>query len=217
MTKRDQGCCFDDWARHDAKRARRRDRPDPVTRALLRALADSGLRDRSVLEVGCGVGELTLACLDHGASRATGTDLSREAIAEARRLASERGRADRVRFEVADGSTAPLPTHDVVALNRVICCFPDAAALVDHTSAAARSTYGFVVPRSEGVAGVVARALVRAGNLVFAVRRRTFGDYRAFVHDVGALDRRLRDAGLRRVHHRTVRVIWHLAVYERGD
>jgi magnesium-protoporphyrin O-methyltransferase len=211
----DHGCCFDDWARHDARRARRRDRPDAVTLALVEALGDAGLRDRSLLEVGCGVGELTLACLGRGAARATGTDLSEEAITQARRLAGERGLADRSRFEVADGATAPLASHDVVALNRVICCFPDAAGLVDHTAAAARTIYGIVLPRSEGIAGVVTRSMIRAENLMFWMRRRTFGGYRAFVHDVPAIDRRLHEAGLRRVHQRKVRYVWHLAVYER--
>ncbi|QZY30407.1 class I SAM-dependent methyltransferase [Nocardioides coralli] len=210
-----EGCCFDDWARHDARRARRRDGPDRVTGALVDALAEVGLRDRSLLEVGCGVGELTLACLDRGADRATGTDLSREAVDQARRLAEERGRAGRARFVVADGSVAPLEQHDVVVLNRVICCFPDAAALVDHTAAAARTTYGVVLPRSEGLAGLVARVAIGTGNLVFRLRRRRFGDYRAFVHDVAALERRLAAVGLRRVRHRRVRLVWHLAVYER--
>lgn len=215
MSDSGHGCCFDDWARHDARRARRRDRPDAVTRALLDALDDSGLRDRSLLEVGCGVGELTLACLDRGAARATGTDLSTEAIDQARSLAAERGLAARARFVVADGSTAPLERHDVVALNRVICCFPDADGLVHHTSAAAQATYAVVLPRSDGLAGLLTRTLVGAGNALFRLRRRTFGSYRAFVHDVAALDLRLREAGLRPVHRRHVRYVWHLAVYER--
>lgn len=208
-------CCFDDWARHDARRARRRGRPDTVTRSLLQALDASGLQDRTVLEVGCGAGELVLACLDRGASSATGTDLGAGAVEEARKFARERGLSDRARFTVADGSSAPLATHDVVVLNRVICCFPHADRLVDHTVAVTGRTYAFVVPRSAGMAGVVARGLLTAGNAMLRLMPRKFGDYRAFVHDVDAIDQWLRDAGLSRVHLRHVRGLWHLAVYQR--
>lgn len=211
-----ESCCFDDWARNDARRARRRDRPDAVTRTLVAALGRVGLRDRSVLDVGCGAGELALACLDHGARRATGTDLSATAVEEATTLARERGHDERASFLAADGASAALRPHDVVALNRVICCYPDASRLVAHTSAAATRVYALVVPRSAGAAGLLTRASIRVGNLLFRLRRRHFGDYRAFVHDVATIDRQLRDAGLRRVHHQTVGVVWHLAVYERA-
>jgi magnesium-protoporphyrin O-methyltransferase len=208
-------CCFDDWARDDARRARRRTRPDAVTRALVEALDRSGLRDRSVLDIGCGAGELTLACLDAGASRATGLDLGSGAIDHARALSTERGYAEVVTFAAMDATTAELAPHDVVVLSRVICCYPDATSLVDHTAAAAGSTYGFVVPRSSGVVGRLTRLLMRAENAVFRIRRRKFGGYRAFVHDVAAIDEQLGRAGMRQVHRQHLRLVWHLAVYQR--
>ena len=208
-------CCFDDWARDDARRARRRTRPDAVTRALVEALGRSGLRGRSVLDVGCGAGELALACLDAGASRASGLDLGAGAIDHARALALERGYAEVVNFVAADAATAELEPHDVVVLSRVICCYPEAAGLVDHTAAAAASTYGFVVPRSSGVVGRLTKLLMRVENAVFRLRRRKFGGYRAFVHDVAAIDEQLRRAGLRQVHTQHLRFVWCLAVYQR--
>ena len=168
-----------------------------------------------MLDIGCGAGELTLACLDAGAARATGLDLGAGAIAHARALATERGYAEVVTFAAADAATAELAPHDVVVLSRVICCYPDATSLVDHTAAAATSTYGFVVPRSSGVVGRLTRLLMRVENVVFRLRRRKFGGYRAFVHDVAAIDEQLRRAGLRQVHTQHLRFVWCLAVYQR--
>ena len=46
-------------------------------------------------------------------------------------------------FEVADGSVAALPPTDVVVLNRVVCCYPDARRLLQNTLGAATSVYAW--------------------------------------------------------------------------
>lgn len=180
------------------------------------ALVRTGLRGRTVLDVGSGAGELTIGCVQHGASHATGMDLGAGAVEVARRSAAEKGLAGRTTFVAADASTAPLGRHDVVVLNRVICCFPDATALVEHTAAAAAAVYAFVVPRSDGRTGAAARAVVRAGNLVYRLRPRKYGRYRAYVHDVDAIAAGLAAMGFRGVLRRNLHAAWHLAVFERA-
>src|SRR5262249_6778118 len=106
-------CCFDEWAAHSAKRARSKETVAPITTALLAALDAAGLEGRTIVDVGCGTGDLALAALAHGASRAVGFDLGTGSIAHARELASERGLEERSAFEVADGSVATLPRTDV--------------------------------------------------------------------------------------------------------
>ena len=74
---------------------------------MLAALEHAGLTGRSVLDVGCGVGDLALGTLARGATTVSGVDLGAGAIAQARALARERGLDDRAAFAVADGSSAP--------------------------------------------------------------------------------------------------------------
>lgn len=189
-----------------------------MTSALLDAIDaidEGGVRGRSTLDVGCGAGALTLAMLERGATTATGVDLGTGAIDSARTLARERGLADRAHFWVADGSTDPLTQHDVVTLNRVICCYPQMNRLLTNTLAATRHVYAFVVPRSTGWAGVVARTLIQIGNTVVRLRKRKYGDYQAYVHDVRVIDRAVCEAGFTLVRRRTVYGLWHLAVYQR--
>ncbi len=76
-------CCFDDWVDHSVRRARRRGTAAAITATLLEALDEAGLDGRTVLELGCGVGDLSIEAILHGALGAVGYDLSPKAIAQA--------------------------------------------------------------------------------------------------------------------------------------
>ena len=209
-------CCFDEWALANARRARKREIVSPVTRALVSALDRVGLSDRTVLDVGCGSGDLLLATIARGATRGSGVDLGPRAIDAARSLADERGLADRATFAVGDGSVAPLEHHDVVALNRVICCYPNPAALLDNTLGAVGNVYAFTAPRHTGLAGAWNRVLLLCGNVYYRLRDRKFRGFRVFCHDLDVVDRRVRQEGFRPVATQSVRFVWHLAAYTRS-
>jgi len=207
-------CCFDGWAAGNAKRARRKGISAGITKDLLDALGSS-VGDRSVLDLGCGAGDLALGALENGAARATGFDLGPGAIEEARALARERGVEDHATFVVGDAAKMPLGPHDVVLLNRVLCCYPDVDSLLDNSLSAARYVYAFTAPPSAGLAGSFARAETRMANAWFRIRDRKFHGFRVYVHDLRAVDRRVREAGFLPVAEGRRRLVWHLAVYER--
>jgi len=209
------GCCFDEWAADNARRARSKETVAPITTALLAALEAEGLEGRTVLDVGCGTGDLALAALAHGASHAAGVDLGKGSIEHARALAHERGLDERATFEVADGSVATLPTTDVVVLNRVVCCYPDARALLDNTLGAAGSVYALTAPVDRGLPGLLNRIVVRVSNVWYGLRRSKFRGFRVFVHDLTDVDARIRAAGFAPTHRARRRVVWQLAVYAR--
>lgn len=213
MPDEPERCCFDDWVGCYSRRARRRRLGGP-SQDLLDGLTRAGLEGRTILDVGCNAGGLALETLDRGAQAATGIDLSAAAIQEARRLSGERGLAERATFEVADGSTAPLAPHDVVVLDKVFCCYPDPGALLANSLAAARSVYAFSIPPSAGFRGAVQRALSRIANGWYRLRRRKFGGFRTYIHDVAALDDGVRAAGFEPLVSRH-RFAWHVAVYAR--
>jgi SAM-dependent methyltransferase len=124
--------CFDKCACAKGRRAR----PEPsrgVSQVLLDLLDRQGLPGTTVLELGCGLGGLTLAAVSRGEKRADGMDLSPVAIGEASRLAAKAGRADRVAFAVGDGARVHLAPHDVVVLDRVMCCYLEVGALLQNS------------------------------------------------------------------------------------
>jgi SAM-dependent methyltransferase len=186
----------------------------PITRHLLAALDGIGLKGRTFLDLGCGTGDLALAALARGAASADGIDLGQGAIEAARSLADERGLADRVTFAVGNGAVEPLSRHDVVALNRVLCCYPSVDQLLANSLGAAGDVYAYTAPIHTGLLGRFNRISIAIGNAWYRLRDRKFQGFRAFVHDLDAVDRTIAEAGFRKAHgaHRRV---WQLAVFTR--
>ena len=207
------GCCFDDRAANNAARARKRGFAAPITGRILGELERQGLQGRTVLDVGCGTGDLALGTLARGADWATGVDLGPGVIEQARTLAAERGLGDRAAFSVGDGAIVTLGRHDVVALNRVLCCYPRVDALLDNTLAAAGDVYAYTAPVHAGVAGRVNRIWIAVVNRWFRLRAKKFRGFQAFVHDLDAVDRTIAGAGFRNVHRSRERFAWRLAVF----
>lgn len=141
----------------------------------------------------------------------TGMDLSPDNIEMARRGAAEDGLADRLEFMVGNAAETHLSPRDAVVHHRVICCFPDANAFLRNSIAAAQSVYGFSMPRSKGIVGVIVRIALLLENAGHRLKRRGF---RAYVHDERLVDKAIRKAGFR-LRGRTNRLGWFAAVYVR--
>ena len=127
----------------------RRSGPVKTTRWLLDGLSVGGVAGWSVLDIGAGVGAVHLELLDAGAASAVDVDVSSAFVAAARDEAARRGRSDAVTYEIGDFvALAPsVEPADIVALDRVVCCYADMAALVSLSAARARRRYGLVYPR----------------------------------------------------------------------
>jgi SAM-dependent methyltransferase len=172
---------------------------------------DQGLAGATVLDIGCGTGDLIVRSLEAGAAHATGADLSSEAITQASALARERGFAEHTDLWVGDAAIEPLEAHDVVMLDKVICCYPDADALIARSTAAARRLYAFTVPESHGFWGLVSRV---RGFVFHLVERLRGEDHPRFVHDRTTVEAKVIASGFRPV--RTGReFVWFVGVYAR--
>ena len=180
-----------------------------LARLLEQHLEAVGVEGRTVLELGCGRGELSMELVGAGASRVTGIDLSPDNIQTARRTSSEDGLSDRLDFRVGNAATTDLAPHDVVVHHQVICCYPDPKGLLANSIPAAGSVYGISMPRSAGLMGIVVRVALVFENALHRIKRRGF---RAYVHDERLVDETLRAAGFR-LQRRTNRNLWFAAVY----
>lgn len=153
--------------------------PTAVERRLLDFLVASGVDGASVLEVGGGVGELQLELLARGAARTVNLELSHEYEVQAERLIAAAGVRERVVRTIGiDLALQPdsAPPADIVVLNRVVCCYPEAERLLDAAARHAHRTVAFSHPPRNW--------FTRAGAVLENGRcRAERRSYRAYVHD----------------------------------
>ncbi len=195
-------------AQQRLERYRRRG-PEGTTQLLVDALRSVGVRNATVLDVGGGVGIVHHELLRAGAAHATDVDASSAYLATARRESERLGHADRVSYVHGD-FVALAPTiapADVVALDRVVCCYPDMPALVGAAAARVSRLLGLVYPRDVWWVGLG----IRAVNTGLLLQRTAF---RVFCHPTAAVDAAAQRAGLTQRLQRTSGP-WQVVVYER--
>jgi SAM-dependent methyltransferase len=183
--------------------------PAQTTSWLIDGLADGGVDGLTVLDIGAGIGAVHLGLLAAGAASAVDVDGSPAYVVTAREEAARIGRGADVRHETGDFvKLAPaIRAADLVALDRVVCCYPDMAALVRLSAERARLRYGLVYPRDAAWIRFGARLL---NGLARLARQRV----RAWIHPTAEVDALVRAAGLTRRFERST-LFWQVVVYER--
>lgn len=194
-------------ARRNLKQYRRRGLDDVGTQ-IVEFLRGRGVEGLTILEIGGGIGALETELLKAGASNAVNAELSPAYEPVARELWQESGVEERAEYRIGDVTQNGVEPADAVVMNKVVCCYPDAEALVGAAAERARRYLVMSFPRE--------RRLTRIafGGLNVGARLLRW-EYRSFIHPVseiiGAAERR----GLKQVEeHRGL--IWQVAALERA-
>lgn len=200
----------DDEARRDLL-AYRAEGPDATTRRLVDELVAQGVAGATLLDIGGGIGAVQLELLAAGMSRSVDVDASEPYLHVARAEAAEMGWGDQTAYLHGDFTALAdqVGAADVVTLDRVICCYPDARALIGLSSARARRLYGLVHP----VDRWWTRTLATLANLGYRLFR---NEYRMHVHRQALIDGLLR-AGDFEVVSAHAGWFWRTAVYRRAE
>jgi magnesium-protoporphyrin O-methyltransferase len=210
-------CCDQDFERlfdereaeHDLTDWRRHGLPAP-TAELIEVLRADGIAGAAVLDIGAGVGMVHLELLAAGAASAVDVDASTAYLAAAKGEAERRGLAERVEYRYGDvvELARTLPPADVVALDRVICCYPDLEALLGAATSTRPRLIGLVHPTDSG--------WIRASMALFNALGRLLRRHHSFyVHRRSEMDRILHEAGFAERHRGGGR-FWKVTVYVRS-
>jgi 2-polyprenyl-3-methyl-5-hydroxy-6-metoxy-1,4-benzoquinol methylase len=197
-------------AERNLRRYRRRG-ADATTRLMLAELRRWPLEGRRLLDVGGGIGVISRELADTGVASATIVEASPAYLEVARREAGSQYGSRPTQFILGDFAliAGTLPEADVVTLDRVVCCYPDAEALLQQAAGRARQLLAFSYPRDRWYV----RTLIVLENFW---RRLTGKEFRAFVHGPERMRAVLEAAGLVRATRRET-LVWTLHLYRRGD
>jgi len=176
---------------------------------LLAELRRWQLQDLELLDVGSGIGVIARELAAAGLASATLADASPAYLELARRNVGARYGSRPTQFILGNftATAASLPEADVVTLDRVVCCYPDASALLSAAAARSRRLLAFTHPPD--------RWYLRAGfsvmNFFLWIGRSPF---RIFVHPPQQMAAVLEAAGFVRAAHRES-FFWSFSLYSR--
>ena len=196
-------------AERDLRRYRRAG-ANETTRLMLSELRRWPLEGRRLLDVGGGIGVISKELAGSGLASATMVEASPAYLEVARREVGSQYGSRPVQFILGDFAViaGTLPDADVVTLDRVVCCYPDAEVLLQQAAGRARQLLAFTYPRDRWHV----RALFVLINLWL---RLTGKEFRGFVHAPDRMTAALEAAGLVRATRRET-LVWMLDLYRRG-
>lgn len=136
-------------ARGEARSYRRKGL-DGTSRRIADLLKERGVKGRTLLEVGGGIGAIEIELLKAGIARVVNVELTPTYESAAGELLRETGLADRVERRVMDFAEAgtEVEAADFVVMNRVICCYPDMPKLAGAAAEHARGMLVMSFPNS---------------------------------------------------------------------
>lgn len=183
--------------------------PEKTQRQLMNGIRVI-LADASILEVGCGTGDLHQELLQQGAASAVGVDISLKMISEARRNAINKALADRTEYYLGDyvDLAGNLEASDVTIMDKVVCCYPDPERLLKAVLPNTRRAIALTYPRN--------RTYTRVAIAAFALLLRALkSDFRPYVHNPDDIRRWITEEGfsLKSLDHV---LAWQTEIYVRA-
>jgi 2-polyprenyl-3-methyl-5-hydroxy-6-metoxy-1,4-benzoquinol methylase len=180
-----------------------------LTKLLLSELRCWPLEGADILDVGGGIGVISMELAAAGVRSATLVEASPAYLEVARREVGSRYGSRPTQFVLGDfAAIAPtLADADVVTLDRVVCCYPDAEALLRGVAARARRLVALTYPRD--------RWYMRTWTELQNFWRWLSGDaFRSFIHPPQRMAAVLETAGFVRAAQQE-KGVWALDVFHR--
>ncbi|HAW51530.1 MAG TPA: hypothetical protein DCX54_04250 [Flavobacteriales bacterium] len=211
-----QHCCGADKVFDDKEALKQRKRyhkngPRKTSRLLIEGIKAHLNDEKSVLDIGGGIGAVHHELLKSGLGSATQVDASLSYLEEARQE-SERNRfQDKTTYLHGDfmDLSEEIDIHDVVVLDKVICCYPYVTELLSKSISKSNSMIALVYPKSNWIG----RIIIVSGNILFWIKKNPF---RVFLHSNEHVRSRLITEGFDRLYYK-VTYPWNIEVYKRNS
>lgn len=181
--------------------------PGRITSKILEKLSEQDLKNKTLLDIGGGIGAICWFFLRNGGARILDVDASGAYLHEAEKFAIENGWSEKCRFIQGDLSTIKekIAKHDFVTLDKVVCCYPDYKLLLGKATELCREELTLTFP----VSNVISRLIIRLSGFYFYFRNNAF---RTYIHSPVEIMKYIESKGFISVHQ-SVTYPWHLQVY----
>ena len=183
--------------------------PTGSTAALLKAVSSLDKENKSLLDIGGGIGILQWEFLKQQAISVTDVDASRGYLEMAKSIAREFNYEDKTNFREGDFNDLAneLEPHDFVTLDKVVCCYPDYNKLLNNAMSKSKSYLVLSYPLSN----VISKALNWATRIYFKFKR---SDFKTYIHSSRDIQKLIIANGFEQIH-RSIKFPWNIQVYKK--
>ncbi len=176
---------------------------------LVNGLSKIKYNNKSLLEIGCGVGYLHQNLLERGAKSAIGIELADKMLSEAKDWARQRGLTEKTSYIEGDfiELVETIPTVEIVIMDKVVCCYPDADALIHRSLEKCRDSIALTYPRNVWY--------TRLGTEIAAIIMKLLGSsFRPYVHDPMQIELWIIEQGFNKIIQEQT-TLWLTQVYQK--
>ena len=182
--------------------------PNKTTSLLLNAIKKETIEGFSLMDIGGGIGVIQLELLKANIKSSTDVDASNAYIKVAKSLLKDNG-YENTQFIHGDFNDKinELEKHNIVTLERVVCCYPYIEDLIDNSTSKAISYYGLVYPNDGGLS----KFLNKLAHFYFWLKKNPF---RTHIHSEIMMHKRIEKNGFNRIYYMK-QFPWNVALYKR--
>ena len=196
-------------AKNDLKRYLKKG-PRKPTKLVIEALKTIDLKGLSLLDVGGGIGPIPLELIPHGLTEVTNVDASEGYMHIAKAEAEKRNYNDMITSHLGDFTDIQeqIQKHDIVTLDKVICCYPYMDDLLKASLSKAKKYYALVYPQ----ANVLSKLGVKILNLILKLKGNSF---RTFIHSPILVESTIANAGFKKIYSNKTFLSWNIHLYKK--
>lgn len=183
--------------------------PGKATAKINQQLAGLNLENKSLIDVGGGIGAIQWWFLEQGGQQTTDIDASSGYLKKAEDHALNNGWRNKTSFIEGDCTEKYNEVDDAhfITLDKVVCCYPNYEEILAITCNKAKEAVTLSYPMD----GIIAQTLRSLGVLFFMLKK---NPYRPYVHPVKEIRAVFANNGYERVAH-DVSFPWHIETYKK--
>ena len=179
------------------------------SRPLHQLLQSLNLKEKSMLEIGGGIGSLIFESFKSGLKQAQYVDISEAYFHTFKSAIKARNLEDNVAMHLGDfvELKEKVPKVELVVLDKVICCYKDYEALVLNLTAKAGKWYAITIPKDSWWMKLLFSFFI----LIKKLKKDLF---RPYIHEHRLIFDQIQKAGFRKVDEKKT-LLWKSFLFER--
>jgi len=149
--------------------------------------------------------------MPQGLSKVTDVDASEGYINVSKSIAKKQGLDTKITYHLGDFMDVytEIEPHDIVTLDKVICCYPFVEDLLNASLSKAKTYYALVYPQ----ASFISRTFIWFLNLTLKIRGNPF---RPFIHNQKLIDSTIASADFTEIYSGKTFLSWQIHVYKKN-